>query len=699
MADLAADLRLTRLLAVLLLCAGSFAPSASAKGIPHEFGVPALHQGDAWTYQVSGGSGGSSGGSAQLLQRSFEQQGPSASRDPDGRSIGTARLVDTQTWSDGERQTTQRWTYEVDADGATIAATHLRDGPGAESTDSISGLPGNQSVLEHAHEYPVIATTSTGPEPFCGHRSDLQGDTVALSDGVQLAGCTEAVRFIAIASRTWNDHQAVVFGLADGPESLQVWFTPDVPVPVRIVDARDGAAKVQELLAFKAGSADLQSGDALDPAPPVDLAPRTPYGLSENGVTHPFPLATAFAAATAKGELLASFFATHAGSYLQSAVYTDLRIDQHSHTEHQRRWLLVASDGASAEAVQVTQTILEAPNQLPVAAPAQAPTVDSAYAGKGPWPAPEAVPAAFPTVASLVRRWHATTSDAGQANAWGFRVTCSATCDAAKLEAWAGRDESTQPNEPEVGFASATITHRDADLLAADADGRTAWTEQVRFEREYSLAGVPLLSTGPGAEPDLVPVREAPVAERIPWTGLAAAGAVVGLAALVGWLVKAGPLAGLFSRHIPDVTAHPVRRAVLEAIRAEPGIHHSELLRRVGKGNSVVTNHLRRLAAAGLVVERQGSRFLCYFPADATRAALAAGPLVKSPVARGILAAVASAPVSGQELARRLGVEPGTITYHAQRLGQAGLVSTRRDGRFVLLEATAAGRLAAAGAA
>lgn len=696
MARLAAPARLLRLTAVLLLLALPAAPAALAgDGLPARFGVPALHDGDAWTYVVSGPA---RDGWA-TVQRSFEARGASTARDADGVEHGTAALVELRSLQRDDEQATEEWTYAVDAAGATVAATRLRDGPGAQATNTITGLPaGQDDIVEDVKEYPVIATTRSGAEPFCGHRNGLQGGKVALPGTVLLQGCPEA-GFRALASRDWNGQKAVVLGLASDPARLQAWFVPTLPVPVRLVDASTDPPTVHELVQSSLGQAPLSYGvPGQAPLPAVDLAARPAWGLDESGAAHPFPLKAGFDAARA-AEPLAGFFAGHAGAYLASAAFTDLRVNHHAYIERQRQWLLVASDGADAAAVLVTQATVEAPGTLGLAAPPQAPTVDTASAGDGPWPVPAAVPAQAPTVASLARRWQAGAADAGAPNSWGFRLRCAATCDAAALEAWAGRDDSTQPNEPQVGFATATIVHRDADLAAVDAAGRTAWTEQVRFERDYRLAGVPLLSTGDAAPAAVVAPPAAGLGERVPWAPVAAVGAAALLALAAWWLVKAGPFAGLFSRHIADVTAHPVRRAILDAVQAEPGVHHSELLRRVGKGNAVVTNHVRRLLAAGLLLERQGPRFRCYFPAGTDRASVAAGPLVKSPVAQGILAAVAGQPLSGQELARRLGVAPGAVTYHAQRLGQAGLLSTRRAGRFVLLEATPAGRQAVAGGA
>lgn len=692
--------RLLRLTAALLLVASSsMASSASADGMPATFAVPALREGDTWTYAITATP--VAGGDSHLVQRSFTQQGASAARDADGRGVATARLVDLQAWMDGDRQEMHEWTYEVAADGTTVAATHLRDGGGAQATTTISGIPGQDTVVEDVREYPVVATTTHGPEPFCGHRSDLQGQRVSLR-GVDLRGCGATGLFAPVASRDWNGAPAVVLGLVKAPESLQAWFTADVPVPVRIVDLRANASVVHELVVFAAGHADLTYGPALPDVAPVAFAPPGPFGgPDEAGVQHPFPLSAAYQAASAQGPL-ADFLASHEGSYLQSASYADLRVNQHAYTERQRIWTVVASDGATAEAARVTQTTLEGPgavasaSPVPIATPPQAPTVEEASTGEGPWPRPSAVPADLPTVASLMQRWQAMTSDPGPANAWGFRLVCAETCDAAKLQAWGGRDESTQPNEPQVGLATASIEHRDADLLAVDDNARIVWAETVDFARDYRLAGVPILATGNADEaPPILAVGPSADGSAIPWAGVAAAGAAVGAALLLAWLVKAGPLAGLFSRHIPDVTANPVRKALLDAIQGEPGIHHSELLRRVGKGNSVVTNHVRRLTAAGLVVERQGPRFRCYFPIGTARASLAAGPLVKSAVARGILSAVAQAPASGQDLALRLGVEPGAITYHVQRLSEAGLLTTRREGRFVLVEPTETGRQAA----
>lgn len=707
MAHLAPNPRLARLAAALCFVFLAVAPAATAGGADSApLAIPAPMQGDAWTYAVArfdAAEGGltphDEGHGKHLAQRAFVQGGPSTARTAEGTSLATARLVDRQVWFEAGDQTEEERAYDVAADGAVIAERWLRDGPGANADFNASGLPNDGRILESAAVFPVIATTWThAAPPFCGYRNSLQGHAIASGSSVELAGCGDAARFIPIGTRPWHGADAFVYGWDADPESLQVWFAPGVTVPVRLLDARSDVATFYDMLQFTPGAKPVAYGtpDAKG-LPAVAFAKAEAFGPSEAGVVHPFPLSAAYAAAkAATTSEFGAFLQSHPNAYLQSATFEDLRTNKYTHTQHDQRWVLVASDGKDAAAARVTQSTLEA-KDLPTTleTPAGAPTVEDRPTGKGPWPVATSVPRAFPTVASLMQRWAATTTAAGPANAWGFTISCGATCNETALSAWAGADHSFDPNEVYVGFASAGMVRRDADLMAVDAQGRTVWTEQVRVESEHYLAITPVAALGTQDEPDPVPAHVVSGDIQVPWTGVATVGIILALAAVALWLLKAGPLTGLFSREIPDVTAHPVRRAILDAVEGQPGIHHSELLRRVGKGNSVVTNHVRRLEAAGLITQRQGPRFLCYFPKGTGRAALDAAPLVKSPVAQGILAAVAQAPASGQDLAARLGVEPGAITYHAQRLSEAGLIATRREGRFVMLEATPSGREAA----
>ena len=93
-------------------------------------------------------------------------------------------------------------------------------------------------------------------------------------------------------------------------------------------------------------------------------------------------------------------------------------------------------------------------------------------------------------------------------------------------------------------------------------------------------------------------------------------------------------------------------------------------------------HHLRVLERNGRILARRSMGYTCYFPAGARPAVAAAA--AKADGARAVLEALRAQPgLSGQEIAARTGLQPSTVSYHAQRLGDAGLLRPMRDGRAV----------------
>jgi DNA-binding transcriptional ArsR family regulator len=289
-----------------------------------------------------------------------------------------------------------------------------------------------------------------------------------------------------------------------------------------------------------------------------------------------------------------------------------------------------------------------------------------------PSPYPPAVPASWPTVQSALTRWHAL-GGSGE-NAWGFEAACADTgCTTAQARTIVGHDDRWRP-EQTVGISVVVIDRRTADLAAFSTDG-TAWREQAKVDatKQYVL--------GPLALGDAPQSRELPApASTFPLAPLAPLGlaATAGLLLLLA-LLPAKALLGLWHRPAAD---HPLRTQAVQLLEAEPGLHHKEIQRRLGRGNAVVSHHLRTLEREGRIVARQGPRYKVYFLA--TQPAPAHAALAKSPLAARILEELGE-PATGKQLADRLGVAPSSIAFHVRRFQDAGLVVAHRVGREVVL--------------
>lgn len=147
----------------------------------------------------------------------------------------------------------------------------------------------------------------------------------------------------------------------------------------------------------------------------------------------------------------------------------------------------------------------------------------------------------------------------------------------------------------------------------------------------------------------------------------------------VGPLLALLPLLGLlalgYTRIAPARAGdNPVRRALLEALATGRCFTASDLARAVGVSRKTVAYHLRILERAGMVARRGlAGRAVYVGPGHAHRAS-AAERLLEHPRRRGVWEAARASPgATVPELARALGMKPGTAYFHARVLARAGL--------------------------
>ncbi|HEX2022213.1 MAG TPA: winged helix-turn-helix transcriptional regulator [Candidatus Thermoplasmatota archaeon] len=161
---------------------------------------------------------------------------------------------------------------------------------------------------------------------------------------------------------------------------------------------------------------------------------------------------------------------------------------------------------------------------------------------------------------------------------------------------------------------------------------------------------------------------------------LAAAGVGAGAVGVVVANRRWGlAFAALYARLRPSrVMEHETRRAVLAAVRAEPGITMSDLQRRLGLANGRMRHHLAKLASARVVsITRDGNRRRLW-PVE--ERAPQAGSLPERALAR-----LRAGRVPMRQLARDLNVSPQALHYHLKRLHAEGAVVARLEsGRLVV---------------
>ena len=276
-----------------------------------------------------------------------------------------------------------------------------------------------------------------------------------------------------------------------------------------------------------------------------------------------------------------------------------------------------------------------------------------------------------------------------EANQWGFTVGADSDGPGGQVPVWfhAGHVDHTTTSEvpTELGGFGPTAFGWTTSSLSFIHDRPWAFSEGNATQRR-DLVAVPDAAT-PVMPQDVEPTDQQPTAvqsrdARFEWTPgeRAAIGFDALTAGLLWWLspLAKGGLSGLFSRIRDDeLLRNPSRRLLRDLVAENPGIHHQELVRRLGKGKGGAEHHLRKLVDGGVLVSRQSPGYTCYWVAGgATRASVAAAPALKSPVAQGIVRLRLQSPgISSAAMARALGVRPATISYHVERLRAAGVLT------------------------
>lgn len=120
------------------------------------------------------------------------------------------------------------------------------------------------------------------------------------------------------------------------------------------------------------------------------------------------------------------------------------------------------------------------------------------------------------------------------------------------------------------------------------------------------------------------------------------------------------------------------RRRIVERVRSDPGVHFNALVRGTDMAPGQVQYHLKRLLDERLVAEDCYGRTHYYPPSfDAwERRALALLRRETSADIVGVLLESGETPAT--EVAERVGIARSTLSWHVDRLVDAGLVEKRR---------------------
>lgn len=165
----------------------------------------------------------------------------------------------------------------------------------------------------------------------------------------------------------------------------------------------------------------------------------------------------------------------------------------------------------------------------------------------------------------------------------------------------------------------------------------------------------------------------------------AASGFALVAAALWLWPhLKKVALLGLFA-HIgrAEVFDNEVRERVFALIRAEPGIHATDIATKTGVSWGTALYHLEVLEQNAMVAVHKDGRYRRYFVSGAGVEKQMTSVLRNERTA-GVRDTIAGRPgLTQKELSEAVGMSPQALHWHVVRLDRAGLVRKERDGRTV----------------
>ncbi len=592
------------------------------------------------------------------------------------------------------------WHVTHHADNRTLAISYQEGASRIASFSVHMGPLAGPATVHKGLPRPTLTEPLEVPGP-CGWQTSLQDGPADMWQAMQVHGECPAnmdlgfaevehidgpIEMVVSGKDTVDGRSTVVFSMEGQEDKLRLWFAEDTPYPLRVLTRTTSVPPeiaehlgagyrapsfyvLHELVSFEAGTE-----TTTDEPPKVQNMRLTDAAWGPNALplAHPWPLVDAV---TETAEDLVDcrewgdWLAAHPEAIAHSASYEVMVTPDPDHRDPvtDETWFVRAGDGNAAVLVALhrhTETTVDGPTgavRVPdvwCSSPTPIPRPDT----RGPVPE---LPGAIARLKAL----------GGSATDYGW------TGGALTLE--------RGPFSPDAQKAYESFTIDLEGRLIQWARADTPYPEPTFGDPEWEPRADDdwaIHSTGQGAW--VMP----PAA-----TAAALTGAAVGAGALVLILPALKGLLGalpMFSRiRKEDLLEHPVRGDLFEAIQADPGIHFQELVRRIGKGRGTTEHHLRKLVAAELLVETTNKGFNCFFPkGEVDRHLMAAAPLLKGEGGRNVLNAICRQPGTvALQVAEHLGMSTSTVNYHIKRLTGAGLVSTERQGRFVVLHGTALG--------
>ncbi len=126
------------------------------------------------------------------------------------------------------------------------------------------------------------------------------------------------------------------------------------------------------------------------------------------------------------------------------------------------------------------------------------------------------------------------------------------------------------------------------------------------------------------------------------------------------------------------------RRKIYELIKKSPGIHFREIERRLKIAVGNLQYHLRYLEKKNLIRSDQDGEYIRYFPKDCQLDDVDKKILsfLRRRTSRRILVYLLNNPnANNKDVSKAVRLSPSTISWHLNKLVEAGIVEKRKEGR------------------
>ncbi len=149
--------------------------------------------------------------------------------------------------------------------------------------------------------------------------------------------------------------------------------------------------------------------------------------------------------------------------------------------------------------------------------------------------------------------------------------------------------------------------------------------------------------------------------------------------AMRAWIYRILMVAGYSYREFPDPLENDNRATIYETIKSTPGINLTSLVEETNLPESTIRYHLRILETTDLIEAAKIRGCRRYIPQTVDHIEISAA-LEEETTSLVLSTLYRHEPANGHDLAEALNRDPSTISYHLDRLADAGLVEREQHG-------------------